>query len=82
VAAQKTPCPPTYANFTPGGDLLNPASSGVALESPWALRELAIAGITEDPGRLVSETCKEHWDARKYGFLVPFHQVEFYAQSG
>jgi hypothetical protein len=78
----QTPFPPTYANSPPGGDLPNPAGSGVALDSPWALRELEIAGITGDPERLVSETRKEYRDARKYVFLVPFQQVEFYAQSG
>jgi hypothetical protein len=44
----QTPCPPTYANFPPGGDLPNPAGSVVALDSPWALRELEMAGITGD----------------------------------
>jgi hypothetical protein len=78
----QTPCPPTYANFPPGGDLPNPAGSGAATDSPWALRELAIAGISGDPGRLISETRKEYRDTRKYGFMVPLQQAELYAQSG
>jgi hypothetical protein len=78
----QTPRPPTYAKFLPGGDLPNPAGPGVVLDSLWALRELAIASISGDPGRLVSETRKEYRDARKYGFLVLFQQVEFYEQTG
>jgi hypothetical protein len=39
-------------------------------------------GLTGDLGRLVAETRKEYRDARKYQVLVPFQQVEFYAQRG
>jgi hypothetical protein len=78
----QTPCAGNFANFPPTGDLPDPDGGSVALDSPWRLRECAIRGGTGDPGRLVAETRKEYRDARKYQALVPFQQVEFYAQRG
>ena len=34
-----------------------------------------------DPERLLMEAKKEHRDALRYGYLVPFQQIEFYTQS-
>ena len=78
----QTPCAGNFANFAPTGDLPDPNGGSVALDSPWRLRECAIRCDTGDPGRLAAETRKEYRDARKYQTLVPFQQVEFYAQRG
>jgi hypothetical protein len=34
-----------------------------------------------EPGRMLGEIKKEHRDARKHNFLVPYQQVEFYKQT-
>jgi hypothetical protein len=40
----------------------------------------SIEGETGETGRMLGEIRKEHRDARKHNFLVPYHQVEFYEQ--
>jgi hypothetical protein len=76
----QTPFAANFANFTPMGDLPDPNGGSVALDSLWKLHECAIRGIAGDPGQLVAETRKEYLDARKYQVVVPYQQVEFYAQ--
>ena len=61
------------------GDVPDP-DGGVALDSPWQLREASVRHGTGDPGRLLMEGRTEHRMATNTGFLVPFQQVEFLDQ--
>jgi hypothetical protein len=61
------------------GDVPDP-DGGVALDSPWQLREASVRHGTGDPGRLLMEGRTEHRMATNTGFLVPFQQVEFFDQ--
>jgi hypothetical protein len=79
--APQTTCLVTYSNFPSNGDLPDPSGSGVALDSAWRLRDVSVRDGTGDPGRMMGEGKKEARDLRREGFLVPFHQVEFYQQS-
>ena len=68
-------------NRYPGtGDLKDPSGSDICLDSAWQLRIASIEGGTGEPGRMLTEIRKEHRDARKHNFLVPYQQVEFYEQ--
>jgi hypothetical protein len=68
-------------NRHPGtGDLKDPSVSDTCLDSAWQLLITSIEGGTGKPGRMLGEIRKEHRDARKHNFLVPYHQVEFYEQ--
>jgi hypothetical protein len=69
------------ARFPGTGDLADPSGSDICLDSAWRLRLTSIEGGVGDPGRLLAEIKREYRDARKYGFLVPYQQVEFYEQS-
>jgi hypothetical protein len=62
------------------GDIPDP-DGGVALDSPWQLREASVRHVTGDPGRLLMEWRTEHRMATNTGFLVPFQQVEFFDQQ-
>jgi hypothetical protein len=78
----QTPCPATYTNFTPRGDLPDPAGGETALDSAWSLREGSIADGSGDPGRMLGEARKEARDThRKFNEFVAYHQVEFYRQG-
>jgi hypothetical protein len=70
----------TVARFPLSGDLPDPTGGDAALDCAWRLRQLSIEGGTGEPGRILAETKKEHRDARKFGYLVPYHQVEFCEQ--
>ena len=61
------------------GEIPDP-DGGVALDSPWQLREASVRHGTGDPGRLLMEGRTEHRMATNTGFLVPFQQVEFFDQ--
>jgi hypothetical protein len=68
-------------NRYPGmGDLKDPSGSDICLYSAWQLLITSIEGGTGVPGRMLGEIRKEHRDARKHNFLVPYQQVEFYEQ--
>jgi hypothetical protein len=55
--------------------------TGVALDSPWQLREASVRHGTGDSGRLLMEGRTEHRMATNTGFLVPLQQVEFFDQQ-
>mgnify|MGYP003487330500 FL=1 len=68
-------------NRYPGtGDLKDPRGSDICVDSAWQLRIASIEGGTGEPGRMLGEIRKEHRDARKHNFLIPYQQVEFYEQ--
>jgi hypothetical protein len=74
-------CIEVNQNRYPGtGDLKDPSGSDICLDSAWQLRITTIEGRTGEPGRMLGEIRKEHWDARKHKFHVPYHQVELYEQ--
>jgi hypothetical protein len=63
------------------GDLVDPGGSDIFLEGAWRLRTASIEGGIGEPWRMLGEIKKEHRDARKHNFLVPYQQVEFYDQT-
>jgi hypothetical protein len=69
------------SRFPGTGDLMDPSGSDICLDSAWRLRTASIEGGTGEPGRMLGEIKKEHRDARKHNFLVPYQQVEFYEQT-
>jgi hypothetical protein len=82
LATAQTPCPTTYANFTPRGDLPDPDGGETALDSAWSLRKGSIADGSGDPGRMLGEARKEARDTHcKFNEFVAYHQVKFYRQG-
>jgi hypothetical protein len=72
----QTPRPADYRNFSPRGDLPDPAGGEVSLDSAWALRQGSLADNCGDPGRMIAETRKEARDlTRKYAQFVPYQAV-------
>jgi hypothetical protein len=69
------------SRFHGTGDLIDPSGSDISLDSAWRLRKASIEGGTGETGRMLGEIKKEHGDARKHNFLVPYQQVEFYDQT-
>jgi hypothetical protein len=69
------------SRFPGTGGLMYPSGSYICLDSAWRLRTASLEGGTGEPGRMLVEIKKEHRDARKHNFLVPYQQVEFYDQN-
>jgi hypothetical protein len=60
---------------------MDPSGSDIYLDSSWRLRTASIEGGTGEQGRMLQEIKKEHRNARKHKFLIPYQQVEFYDQT-
>jgi hypothetical protein len=69
------------SRFPGTGDLMDPSGSDIRLDSAWRLQTASIERGTGEPGRMLGEIKKEHRDARKHNFLVPYQLVAFYDQT-
>jgi hypothetical protein len=69
------------SRFPGTGDLIDTSGSDICLDSTWRLRTASLEGGTGKPGQILGEIKKEHREAQKHNFLVPYQQVEFYEQT-
>jgi hypothetical protein len=65
------------SRFPGMGDLMDTSGSDICLDSVWRLWAASLEGGTGEPGRMLGEIKKEHRDARKQTFLVPYQQMKF-----